>query len=744
MIPVISNHCKPNGFSQSRLHGSTLSYTWTEQRLDDALASFLKNKPPSMRVCIFIDGLDEFVGDEDRLIDTIRTLSHASGTKVCASSRPEQIFRQGFSTSPQLKLQDFNYKDIRKATIEQLIPTLKAHVSCAQYEHDDLVHRLLGKSQGIFLWADLMTKDLKRGARNADSIEELKERLERIPETIDGLYEHMLSRLDKAYLRDTRKYFHHLQIYEEASDVDFDFTHSCSLPPNLLGFACIEEGGLSQQLHKSPGFLQSSLAQDCCRRVETRILTRCAGLVEVEEHVSHHYLPYLSSVPSSSTLRESGRIKLAEEGIAGFIRRVKFIHKTAADFTRNHDDFFGDSDCRSAARFSALRSQIAVARLAPLFVSQPKSSSQNEGPIIVKYDFVRNLMLESSPEVGCCQATQDTCIQIVDEIYDVLCYLRTAFDSPAYTTFDYANSGLYSKNDEMDVVNPFGYRLGFATFFGRHDYVTRYMVSNSFPQHDVEYILKCAILGLEMWFPLLKDGSTDRGLLNILLEYSPLSADPYIKPRESPELPSMVRKSKWSAFATRSFRMIDSIFWYGTMEYHQEFLVARNPLIDVIKKFYVHDAKADPNILVKSEAMVSPSKYPPFCNKYLRLVFEETTATYMERIKAAAFRDSAEAVTPLGELEGLLRAHGGTSYRKVCAVVSELHTVRLTDDQSDRLLDAIPLECMSPVVSSPEYSLAAPAQSDFAKAEEVVAGIETDLCRYGNNPLVTTDRPNNV
>ncbi|KAL9033118.1 MAG: hypothetical protein Q9180_006122, partial [Flavoplaca navasiana] len=215
MIAVMSNQDRSTQSGPGEPYSSLSIHTWTEQRLDVALARFLGAKPQAMRICVFIDGLDEFVGDEDRLIDTIHVLSHASGTKVCASSRPEQIFRQGFAASPQLKLQDLNYPDIHKATVERLLPALKAHLPCADWELDHLVNDVVQKSQGIFLWADLMTKDLKRGARNADRLEELEQRLERTPDTIDGLYEHMLDRLDKHYLRDAARYFHHLLMFQD-------------------------------------------------------------------------------------------------------------------------------------------------------------------------------------------------------------------------------------------------------------------------------------------------------------------------------------------------------------------------------------------------------------------------------------------------------------------------------------------------------------------------------------------------
>ena len=197
-------------------HDPTLLYAWTEQRLEDALKRFLADKSPSMRVCMFIDGLDEFEGDEDRLIEIIRLLSQTSGIKVCVSSRPEQIFRQGFASSPNLRLQDLNYHDIWKATSERLIPALRSYTSCSKWEIDTLVEQMIHSSHGVFLWAELMTKDLKAGARNADSIAELRNRLERTPETIEGLYEHMLSRLDKAYLGDAARYFSYLLVHQEA------------------------------------------------------------------------------------------------------------------------------------------------------------------------------------------------------------------------------------------------------------------------------------------------------------------------------------------------------------------------------------------------------------------------------------------------------------------------------------------------------------------------------------------------
>lgn len=99
-------------------------HAWTKERLDTALRRLIRGKPSTIRLHVFADGLDEFDGDEESLIETLRMLSRSSNTHVCVSSRPEQIFRQGFAGAPQLRLQDLNYRDIEKATRHQLVSPL--------------------------------------------------------------------------------------------------------------------------------------------------------------------------------------------------------------------------------------------------------------------------------------------------------------------------------------------------------------------------------------------------------------------------------------------------------------------------------------------------------------------------------------------------------------------------------------------------------------------------------------------
>ncbi|KAF2114256.1 hypothetical protein BDV96DRAFT_647722 [Lophiotrema nucula] len=63
---------------------------------------------------VFIDGLDEYKGDHDELIETIRYLSTMS-VKMCVASRPWNVFEEAFGEKEDCKiyLQDLNKPDIR-------------------------------------------------------------------------------------------------------------------------------------------------------------------------------------------------------------------------------------------------------------------------------------------------------------------------------------------------------------------------------------------------------------------------------------------------------------------------------------------------------------------------------------------------------------------------------------------------------------------------------------------------------
>ena len=151
---------------------------------------------------------------------------------MCVSSRPEQVFRLGFAQSPQIRLQDLNYLDMKKTVEDRLHPILNKHFPEEETDIESLIDDTVHKAQGVFLWLELMTKSLRNGCYNADTMRELYEKLDRTPDTLEGLYQHMLDSLDKSYLSEAFRYFGLLIASEELD--------SWGKPPRLLDIVLTE------------------------------------------------------------------------------------------------------------------------------------------------------------------------------------------------------------------------------------------------------------------------------------------------------------------------------------------------------------------------------------------------------------------------------------------------------------------------------------------------------------------------
>lgn len=72
------------------------------------------------RFCFFVDGLDEYDGQEEDIILFIKQLAASPFIKICASSRPWNRFREAFGTSNHLVLEGLTRMDITRHVESEL------------------------------------------------------------------------------------------------------------------------------------------------------------------------------------------------------------------------------------------------------------------------------------------------------------------------------------------------------------------------------------------------------------------------------------------------------------------------------------------------------------------------------------------------------------------------------------------------------------------------------------------------
>lgn len=150
--------------------------------------------------CFFIDGLDEFKGDEVdhwRFSQDLQSwTAQAENIKLCVSSRPHIPFVQSFANdlNHQICIHDLTREDIFK-------------FSMAMFEKDPNFHRIedsytalvigvVNASDGVFLWARLVVRSLLKSIGYRGGEKDLKRKLHLMPKGLDELFDQILGSID--------------------------------------------------------------------------------------------------------------------------------------------------------------------------------------------------------------------------------------------------------------------------------------------------------------------------------------------------------------------------------------------------------------------------------------------------------------------------------------------------------------------------------------------------------------------
>ena len=264
---------------------------WTLSRLKSAFRRLIEQDEVPLRICLLVDGLDEYAGSHADIVDVFQHASKYKHVKICVSSRPLIIFDRAFKDDPGLMLQNLTFDDI------QTYVKSRFHNDERFQELEieepglgpELALQVVNKASGVFLWVKLVVHSLPEGIQNYDRGLDLERRLNELPEDLNDLYWHMLDRVKPIWY------------FEEGFKLLL-LVRAAFNPLTTLQLAFIElnpvtaNGDLSQLSIERQNVL--------CRSMAGRIKSRCLGLLEVVDGTSAH----------------------------GNSAHVQFLHKSVADF----------------------------------------------------------------------------------------------------------------------------------------------------------------------------------------------------------------------------------------------------------------------------------------------------------------------------------------------------------------------------------------------------------------------------
>jgi hypothetical protein len=296
-------------FRNSR-HGRTKEFTWTLTELIGLFEALLSSSAEDIRICLFIDGLDEYlprdlstnceeqvewtspstilprmVNEGHReIVQMIKDMAQSSSLKLCVASRPLDVFAAAFTHCKQVKLSNLTRNDIRNYVIHRLKVAASNQMALLMerlpHSMSTLSREIVTKADGVFLWVKLVLDHLSYLAECGERFEHLMTELNKLPEELGGK--------DGLYMRMWRNHssdkFLGLHLFNLVIHTD-DCTEWPYWPHFLHGYehAPNEHSASSRPMHICPN--QANLTQEqknAQMEMEVRcVRNRSAGLLEV-------------------------------------------------------------------------------------------------------------------------------------------------------------------------------------------------------------------------------------------------------------------------------------------------------------------------------------------------------------------------------------------------------------------------------------------------------------------------------
>jgi hypothetical protein len=158
---------------------------WQRKELFEALNAVSKQTTLHGKFCFFVDGLDEYEGDDEDIIVLLQALASSPNVKICVSSRPWNAFLDAFDDSEwKLALEDLTSNDMRKYVQTMLVQSEAYRKISEDPRCETLVPQIAQKAQGVWLWVYLVVRDLLRDLKAEEEYPLLQRRLDSFPNEV--------------------------------------------------------------------------------------------------------------------------------------------------------------------------------------------------------------------------------------------------------------------------------------------------------------------------------------------------------------------------------------------------------------------------------------------------------------------------------------------------------------------------------------------------------------------------------
>ncbi|KAI1175867.1 hypothetical protein F4777DRAFT_548909 [Nemania sp. FL0916] len=269
---------------------------WEIEDLVNSFERIAKQTMDNTKFCFFIDGLDEYEGNEKDIIGLLQALAISPHIKICVSSRPERQYEEKLSrpdrkfdiarfTKDDMKW----YIDTRLRSCQNWCKLAKTSTICG-----NIVNELSARAQGVWLWVSLVTTDIVKEAEKNEGAETLQKIVYEFPDDLDEYFKRIINKIQKRHRDEMAQIF--LIVVEEVQ------------PLPLYAFALLldkERKNANYAIDEKIGPINEANIEDQYGILKDRIQNRCSDLLIIDDE---------------------------QRPGAFFSHSVDFLHRTVRDF----------------------------------------------------------------------------------------------------------------------------------------------------------------------------------------------------------------------------------------------------------------------------------------------------------------------------------------------------------------------------------------------------------------------------
>jgi hypothetical protein len=283
------------------------------------------------KFCFFIDGLDEYNGDENDVEPMLKTLSSSPHLKICASSRPGRLYESSelWSKSHAFDIAKFTKGDMRQYVQTRLSANAKYQCLATQGpECEKIIADISEYADGVWLWVFLVTRDILYEVDRDEGVSTLSKIVHEFPSDLEKYFERIVKRIKVRHKEEMAQTFlitiHELQ------------------PLPLYAFALLE-----QERIRSNYALDLPIQRVAAEEIEpqypvwqARVRNRCGDLLVVDPEPHPVYLSH----------------------------SVDFMHRTVRDFLRDcyHDQLMGQLKAKFNPLVSLCKIHLSLLKALPV------------------------------------------------------------------------------------------------------------------------------------------------------------------------------------------------------------------------------------------------------------------------------------------------------------------------------------------------------------------------------------------